>query len=149
MSDFSVPKSYDLSDEAGTAAVAAELAAQLASPCVIALWGDLGAGKTSFARALIRAMPGVDGAQEVPSPTFTLLQTYDTDAGPLYHFDLYRIEDPSELMELGWDDAIDEGICLIEWPDKAGNQLPTDRLDINITHGSTPDARTIKIGRPS
>ena len=127
----------DLPDLDGTAALAARLA-RLARPgdC-IALRGDLGAGKTELARAFLRAAGVVE---DVPSPTFALVQPYDTDLGPVAHFDLYRIEDPSELDELGFDAALDDGIVLVEWPDRLGSRLPADRLDVTLTltAGSAP-----------
>ncbi len=145
MNDSPNSQVFDAANEAETAAVAHKLATSLTAPCVIALRGDLGAGKTAFARALIRAMPGVAATEEVPSPTFTLVQSYETDQGTVWHFDLYRIEQPSEVLELGWDEAMDEGICLIEWPEKAGGYLPTERLDIEITLGEAPSARRITL----
>lgn len=135
----------DLEDETATQALAAQLAAAVAAPVFIALRGDLGAGKTAFARAFIRGLPGCRSDEDVPSPTFTLVQTYESDAGTVWHFDLYRIEDPRELRELGWDDAIDDGICLVEWPEKAGGALPEDRLEIEITRGATETARHVKV----
>jgi len=131
--------------EQATAALAAKLASGVAPPLVIALRGDLGAGKTAFARAFIRALPGAAKDEDVPSPTFTLVQTYPCDLGPVWHFDLYRIEHAAELRELGWDEAIDEGICLIEWPDKAGAGLPNDRLDIELTFAADEETRAVTI----
>jgi len=135
----------DLADETATQALAAKLAAAAACPAFIALRGDLGAGKTAFARAFIRALPGTAPDEDVPSPTFTLVQTYDSTSGPVWHFDLYRIERPSELRELGWDDAIDDGICLVEWPEKAEAALPDDRLEVVITRGAHESARHVKV----
>jgi tRNA threonylcarbamoyladenosine biosynthesis protein TsaE len=135
----------DLPDEAATAALAGRLALCLRAGDVIALHGDLGAGKTSFARALIQAL-GSD--EDAPSPTFTLVQTYDTPVGPVSHFDLYRIDSPDELEELGWDDALADGIVLVEWPDRAGALLPDLRLDIHLDYGATPGARLATL-RPS
>jgi len=137
--------SIDIADETALAGLASELASTLSWPSFVALRGDLGAGKTSFARALIRALPGTSDREEVPSPTFTLVQTYDTEKGPVWHFDLYRIEHPSELVELGWDDAIDEGLCLVEWPERAQNALPPDRLEIEITMGASETSRRVRI----
>lgn len=147
MNDSPSPQIFEAANEAETAAVAKRLAASLESPCVIALHGDLGAGKTAFARALIRAMPGVAADEEVPSPTFTLVQIYETDRGALWHFDLYRIEQPIDVLELGWDEAMDDAICLIEWPEKAGAYLPSKRLDIEIAPGKTSEARRITLHR--
>lgn len=135
----------DLADETATQALAARLAAAVRSPAFIALRGDLGAGKTAFARAFIRALPGTAPDEDVPSPTFTLVQTYDSAEAPVWHFDLYRIDHLSELRELGWDDAIDDGICLVEWPEKAEGALPDDRLEVVITRGAHESARHVKV----
>ncbi len=121
-----------LPDPTATAVLAQHLAPLLARGDLVALWGDLGVGKTELARALIRSLTG-SPEEEVPSPTFTLLQSYETLAGPIHHFDLYRIRDPRELVELGWDDALAEGIVLVEWPERAGSQLPDRRLDLRLT----------------
>jgi tRNA threonylcarbamoyladenosine biosynthesis protein TsaE len=131
-----------LADEAATADLARRLAPYLKAGDVVALRGDLGAGKTSFARALIRALSGADGAdREVPSPTFTLVQSYDTPARRVHHFDLYRIRSPDELTEIGWDEALADGIVLVEWPERAGTLLPGRRLDVTLEFGSQSEAR--------
>ena len=96
----------------------------------VCLWGPLGAGKTTLARGLIRARTRPD--EEVPSPSFTLVQTYAADGIELAHFDLYRIADASELEELGLDEALDQGAAIIEWPERLGARLPPDRLDITL-----------------
>lgn len=125
-----------LEDPAATAGFGRRLAAQLRAGDVILLKGELGAGKTTLARAVIAALCGVDDA---PSPTYTLVQTYETENGtPLWHADLYRIEDAAELEELGLDDAFDDAITLVEWPDRLGDWLPADRLEISI--GASADA---------
>lgn len=98
---------------------------------VIALSGDLGTGKTTFARDFIRAL--TDPEEDVPSPTFTLVQTYEGDSGEIWHFDMYRLERPEEVFELGLEDALVDGISLIEWPDRMGTYIPRDRLDIRLT----------------
>jgi tRNA threonylcarbamoyladenosine biosynthesis protein TsaE len=125
------PLSLDLPDVRATAALAERLAPHLGPGDLIALWGNLGAGKTEFARALIRAATGSPDL-DVPSPTFTLVQTYDAAAGPIHHFDLYRLRHPHELFELGWDDALADGIVLVEWPLRAGALLPEARLDVTL-----------------
>jgi tRNA threonylcarbamoyladenosine biosynthesis protein TsaE len=131
-----------LEDEAATAALAGRLAPYLKPGDVVALSGDLGAGKTSFARSLIRTLCGPDGAdREVPSPTFTLVQSYETPAGRIHHFDLYRVRSPDELTEIGWDDALADGIVLVEWPDRAGRSLPAKRLDVALEFGTTAQTR--------
>jgi tRNA threonylcarbamoyl adenosine modification protein YjeE len=118
-----------------TQGLGARLAGVLAPGDVVLLTGDLGAGKTTLARAVIAKMCGVDDA---PSPTYTLVQVYDTtDGGELWHADLYRIEDAAELDELGLEDAFDDAVCLVEWPDRLGNAVPPDRLEILLTGGGT------------
>ena len=132
----------ELANEAATADLARRLAPTLKPGDIVALHGDLGAGKTSFARALIRALSGTDGAErEVPSPTFTLVQSYDTPAGRVHHFDLYRIQSPDELAEIGWDEALADGIVLVEWPERAGNLLPGRRLEIALAFGAGAETR--------
>ncbi len=120
-----------LPDEAATAALAEDVAAILASGDTIALSGGLGAGKTAFARALIRAVAD-DQALEVPSPTFTLVQTYDTGRLTVAHFDLYRLGSADELTEIGLTEAMADGAVLIEWPERGDGRLPDDRLDIHF-----------------
>src|SRR5256714_6120767 len=115
----------DLPDETATAALAAGIAAMAAPGDIIALKGDLGTGKTAFARAFIRACGNED---EVPSPTFTLVQVYDAGPTVIWHFDLYRIRAPEEAWELGIEDAFFAGISLIEWPERLGPLGPAPRL---------------------
>lgn len=100
---------------------------------VIALWGDLGAGKTSLARAIIQTLLAASGLREdVPSPTFTLVQTYEAGTLPIWHADLYRLSDPDELIELGLEEALEGGLLLIEWPDRMEDELPAERLDVEL-----------------
>lgn len=130
----------DLPDEAATGGLAASIAARVRKGDVIALSGPLGSGKTSFARAFIRAR-GLDSA-EVPSPTFMLVEVYDGDSAiPVWHFDLYRIESPDELRELGLEEALAEGVSLIEWPERLGAFLPAERLDLALAMGKSAGAR--------
>jgi len=124
----------DLPDEAATAALAARIAAQVVPGDIIALRGDLGAGKTSFARAFIRACG--DAHEEVPSPTFTLVQIYQSDAVAIWHFDLYRLDGAEEAWELGIEEAFASGVSLIEWPERlslfvtiAKIRIPKQRFD--------------------
>lgn len=125
----SAPLTLHLPDVAATTALAEDVALCLAPGDVVALSGGLGAGKTTFARALIRAAAD-DPDLEVPSPTFTLVQTYAQGRLPIAHVDLYRLSGPDELDEIGLDDALTTGAALIEWPERAGGRLPSDRLDI-------------------
>ncbi|MEQ8964400.1 MAG: tRNA (adenosine(37)-N6)-threonylcarbamoyltransferase complex ATPase subunit type 1 TsaE [Azospirillaceae bacterium] len=121
-----------LEGEAATIALAQALAPALAPGAVITLAGDLGTGKTVFARALIRHAAGAPDL-EVPSPTFTLVQVYDTPDMVIWHFDLYRLSDPEEVVELDWDEAL-AGVVLVEWPDRLGDRLPADRLAVTLGH---------------
>lgn len=120
---------FDLPDLAATTALAQRLAPHLRAGDVMALRGGLGAGKTTFARALISALRGEE--TEVPSPTYTLVQTYDGPEFPIFHFDLYRLDDPNDIFELGWDDT-QIGVSLIEWPERAASHLPRWRLDLSL-----------------
>ncbi len=135
-----------LADETATAALMADLALLVGPGALITLTGDLGAGKTAAARAMIRYLAD-DGELEVPSPTFTLAQTYDLPSFPLVHADLYRISDASELEEIGLSPLPEATVVLIEWPERAGDTLPHDRIDIALRHdpakGDT--ARTAEI----
>lgn len=121
-----------LPDEEATRRLMIDVAGALKPGDLVTLSGDLGAGKTTFARALIRYLSG-DDTIEVPSPTFTLMQTYDLPQFPLVHADLYRLAGAAELSELGFDDLPDDAVVLIEWPDRAAGLLPPDRLDIAFT----------------
>jgi tRNA threonylcarbamoyladenosine biosynthesis protein TsaE len=138
-------RELELADETATAALAAALAGLARRGDVIALRGELGSGKTSFARAFIRARGR--GDEEVPSPTFTLVEIYDAaDARALiWHFDLYRLERPEEAYELGIEEALAEGISLIEWPERLGGLLPAARLDLSLMAGAAPDARRVRL----
>ncbi len=128
---MNAPRTLPLPDEAATVAFAEDVAAALAPGDLVALSGDLGAGKTTLARALIRALAD-DPRLEVPSPTFTLVQTYEAGRLAIAHFDLYRLADPGELDELGLDEALAAGAALVEWPERAGRRLPARRLDIAL-----------------
>jgi tRNA threonylcarbamoyl adenosine modification protein YjeE len=125
--------SVALADEAATAHLMADLALLVGPGDVITLSGDLGAGKTAAARAMIRHLAG-DDALEVPSPTFTLAQTYDLPPFPLLHADLYRVNDPLELEEIGLSPLPEATLALIEWPERAPDALPADRIDIALSH---------------
>jgi len=132
----------DLPDEDATAAFAARVAALARPGDVIALKGELGAGKTCFARAFIRAR---GGDEEVPSPTFTLAQVYELANAAVWHFDCYRLRDPEEAWELGIEDAFRDGISLIEWPERLGPLLPARRLEIALLPGAAPQTRRAAI----
>jgi len=119
-----------LSDLAATTALGEEIAAVLVPGAAVGLEGDLGAGKTTLARAILRAL---EVRESVPSPTFTLVQTYETKRFPVRHYDFYRIESEREIEELGLDDALAEGAALIEWPERAGALLPRNTLRVALT----------------
>lgn len=118
-----------LPDLDATVTLAAAIVRQMRPGLVITLQGDLGAGKTTFARALLQKL-GVDG--EIPSPTFTLVQIYEIGF-PIYHFDLYRLKSPAELEEIGWYDALATGAVMVEWPERLDGELPPDRLALTFT----------------
>jgi len=125
-----------LANEQATRRFAMDVAAILGPGDLVTLSGDLGAGKTTFARALIRHLAG-DERLDVPSPTFTLVQTYALPRFPLVHGDLYRVSEPRELVELGFEDAGEGAAVLLEWPDRAADLLPSDRLDIGFSLAAT------------
>jgi tRNA threonylcarbamoyl adenosine modification protein YjeE len=125
--------SVALSDEAATAHLMADVALLIGPGDVITLSGDLGAGKTAAARAMIRYLAG-DAALEVPSPTFTLAQVYDLPPFPLVHADLYRVNEAAELEEIGLSPLPEGTVALIEWPERAPDALPPDRIDIALSH---------------
>ena len=127
---------YDLADEAATIAAASTLSGILRRGDFVALEGDLGAGKSTLARALIRALPLADGStnadEDVPSPTYTLCQVYDRALGQVAHFDLYRLSEPEEALELGIEEALATGIALVEWPQRLGALLTARRLHLSL-----------------
>ncbi|CTQ32458.1 tRNA (adenosine(37)-N6)-threonylcarbamoyltransferase complex ATPase subunit type 1 TsaE [Jannaschia rubra] len=124
----------DLPTLTATAGFAGRLAPLLRGGDVMLLCGPMGAGKTALARALIGALRDRAGLppEDVPSPTFTLVQTYDTGPFETWHADLYRLSDPSEVTELGLDEAFRDALCLIEWPDRLGADAPTDALHVAL-----------------
>lgn len=136
----------DVVGESETAALAGRIAPLAEAEDVIALWGGLGVGKTVFARAFVRALLGAD--EEVPSPTFTLVQVYDAPENsrpPIYHFDLFRVEEPEEVHELGIEDAFAEGVSLVEWPEHLADLLPCQRLDVTLSASQAVDVRRVEI----
>ena len=132
-----------LQNEAETAAFGAKIATIVQKSDVICLIGDLGAGKTCFARGFVRAAGGAGPDMEIPSPTFTLVQTYDAPAFSIWHFDFYRIESPEEVYELGVEEAFDTGVSLVEWPEKASEVLPANRLEISLVPDG--DGRKVRL----
>ncbi len=138
--------SRDLPDPAATQALAAAVAALARAGDAILLDGPLGAGKTEFARAFLRAASG-DPALEVPSPTFTLVQSYDTPRFRAAHFDLWRLAGATDLAELGWDEARD-GVVLVEWPDRLGELRPIGALDVSLSMTGDTARRAVLSGWP-
>lgn len=134
-----------LADEAATIHFGEDMAIALKRGDYVALSGDLGAGKSTFSRAVIRAIAD-DAFLEVPSPTFTLVQSYDLRL-PVAHFDLYRIADAAEIDELGFDEALADGICLVEWPEKGDGALPASGITLTFTHEG--EGRRVVIDGPA
>ena len=137
---------FEAPDEATTLAIAAAQAAWLQPGDFVGLTGDLGAGKTAFARGLIRVLAEAPEL-EAPSPTFTLMQVYDTPRGPVVHADFYRLRGPTELANLGWEEAVDGAIAIVEWPEKVAEALPADRLEIDIRFDPSrgPEFRSLRL----
>jgi len=136
---------FRLDDEAATGRLGAAIAAELKAGEAICLTGPLGAGKSTLARALIRAL--TTPAEDVPSPTFTLVQFYEGPAFALAHFDLYRLNRADEAHEIGLDEALEDGAVVIEWPERLEGHLPPDRLDIEIViDGEARRARLTPVG---
>lgn len=136
------PFSLSNISENDLARIAEHVAFMLAPGDVLALEGDLGAGKTTFARALIRALTGGKDT-EVPSPTFTLVQTYAAERFEIAHFDLYRLSDPQELLELGLDHALKHGVAVIEWPSRAEGLLPDDKFTLTLSESGNSETRSL------
>ncbi len=132
MPDLAAPTTLSLNSENAMTRLGFRIAEHLKPGDTIFLNGPIGAGKTHLARAIIRALLGHD--EEIPSPTYTLVQTYETAETAIWHADLYRLADSSELIELGLDEAIGDGIVLVEWSDRMPEELrPADALKITIT----------------
>ena len=138
----------ELAAPEATERLGAQVARLLKSGDAVLLRGDLGAGKSTFARGLVRALTTPD--EDVPSPTFTLVQVYEGPDFPIAHLDLYRLSGPDEVYELGFDEALEEGAVLVEWPQRLGARLPPDRLDIELRHRGTggPDEGRLAVLEP-
>src|SRR6201991_5292665 len=132
-----------LADEAATARLGAAIAARLDAGEAVCLSGPLGAGKSTLARALVRALTTPD--EEVPSPTFTLAQFYEGARLKVTHFDLYRLSSADEAYEIGLDEALDEGAAAIEWPERLDGRLPRDRLDVMIARSDKGEGRQARL----
>ena len=137
---------FEVVDEAATLAIAAAQAAWLEPGDFVALSGDLGAGKTMFARGLLRALLE-EPSLEAPSPTFTLMQVYDAPHGPVVHADFYRLRGPLELENLGWDEAIEGAVAIVEWPERIPEALPPDRLEVTLRYDPSrgPEFRVLEM----
>jgi tRNA threonylcarbamoyladenosine biosynthesis protein TsaE len=136
-------KQMTLASSDETARVATFLGSHLQAGDVLLLEGPIGAGKTHFARALIQSLLSVP--EDVPSPTFTLVQTYEGRACEIWHSDLYRLGHPDEVAELGLTDAFDTAICLVEWPDRLGRQAPVRALTLSFAPDKEDDARVLTL----
>ncbi|WP_414461681.1 tRNA (adenosine(37)-N6)-threonylcarbamoyltransferase complex ATPase subunit type 1 TsaE [Hyphomicrobium sp. DY-1] len=130
--------------EGDVSRLAQEIAFLVQPGDTLALEGDLGAGKSTFARAFIRAVAS-DAELEIPSPTFTLVQSYETPRFEIAHFDLYRLSDPSEIDELGLDAALARGIAIVEWPSRGDSRIPTDRLTLRFDETTAFDRRDVRL----
>lgn len=138
-----LPATLLLPDEAATQALGRAIAAALQPGEAVCLSGPLGAGKSTLARTLVRALTTPD--EEVPSPTFTLVQFYEGPRLNVAHFDLYRLSSPEEAYEIGLDEALDEGAAVIEWPERLQGGLPRDRLDVKIALSDMAERRTARL----
>lgn len=150
MSAFSLPHTIQLTSPEATQRLAARLAGCLAAGDVLLLEGSVGAGKTAFARALIQHLLAEAGRppEDVPSPTFTLVQTYSTPRFEVWHADLYRLTHPDEVLELGLADAFETALCLIEWPDRLGADTPSGAATLRFdVEGENARRLTLDGGR--
>ncbi|MFN4057737.1 MAG: tRNA (adenosine(37)-N6)-threonylcarbamoyltransferase complex ATPase subunit type 1 TsaE [Roseinatronobacter sp.] len=127
-----------------TAQIATRFGGGLRAGDTVLLHGPVGAGKSHFARALIQSRLAAEGrSEDVPSPTFTLVQTYALAGVEIWHADLYRLHDPLECVELGLDQAFEQAICLVEWPDRLGSLTPAAALHLSLAQGADPEARVL------
>jgi len=139
-----------LADADQTAALGRWLAPRLGAGDVILLSGDIGAGKTHLARAIIQArLAEVGLAEDVPSPTFTLVQVYDAGGLEIWHADLYRLTSADEVIELGLEEAFETALCLVEWPDRLGPLAPRDALAVTLTADASGAGREITLAGPA
>jgi tRNA threonylcarbamoyladenosine biosynthesis protein TsaE len=122
---------FNSTSENETEQIASQVAKTLSFGDVLLLNGNLGVGKSVFARGLIRGMLN-DPTHIIPSPTFSLVQTYDYDGGQIWHFDLYRLTDPDDILEIGWEEALSSGIVLVEWPERLGPWAPKNSIIVTI-----------------
>lgn len=136
---------FFLPDDVATTALGALLATLLRAGDTVLLSGGIGAGKTHLARAFIQAKLG--RAEEVPSPTFTLVQTYDADDCEIWHADLYRLSHPDEVLELGLEAAFETAICFIEWPERLGDLAPESALKLSLSPKGEGREAVFKGGR--
>lgn len=136
----------ELPDVGATQALACRVAELLRPGDAVLLAGPLGAGKTEFARAVLRHLTG-DPALEVPSPSYTLVQSYGTKLGPVHHFDLWRLDGPRDLSELGWDEAR-QSVVLVEWPDRLGALSPVEALTVELQPAGGESRRAVLSGWP-
>jgi len=139
-----------LNSPEATALFAQTLAPSLGSGDVLLLEGEIGAGKSHFARALIAARLAKIGlVEDIPSPTFTLVQSYDLGDFEIWHSDLYRLTDPGEVVELGLLEAFETALCLVEWPDRLGPDAPAGAARLHFTPTAEPDQRQLHIDAPA
>lgn len=132
-----------LSSPDETCALARRLGARLGAGDVLLLEGDIGAGKTHFARSMIQSL--LAEPEDVPSPTFTLVQTYESTTFEIWHADLYRLTSPDEVVELGLTDAFDDALCLVEWPDRLMDLAPLDALTLSFSMNETLGQRHLNL----
>ena len=137
------PMHIALPEPAETDRLARRIGARLAPGDTLLLEGGIGAGKTHFARALIQSL--LETPEDVPSPTFTLVQVYDTAKGPVWHADLYRLTAPDEVQELGLLEAFDSAVCLVEWPDRLGSLAPEGALSLQFDAGRDDTERAVTL----
>jgi len=136
---------FESLSEADTIRLAEICAGEIQPHDILLLEGDLGSGKSFFTRALIRSFLEAPSLI-VPSPTFTLLQTYEGPKGPVFHYDLYRLKDPEEIFNLGWEESLAEGMVIVEWPDRLGLYRPRESLTLKFENQvGTEDARRITL----